>query len=231
MIFVEYARARGIGLAMKQIKSGESIINAQLEAGYESSSGFGDAFSRIMGDVPTKTKALMLKATWLDTPLGSMLCVADDAELYLLEFIDRCGLELEIVRLRKRLKAAIISGETSITQQTKQEIDGYFKGDFKAFTVPLHLVGSDFQKQVWDELMKIPLGETRAYADIAKAIKRPKAFRAVARANGTNQIAIIIPCHRVINTNGNIGGYAGGVNRKQWLLQHESEDYMSQKKR
>jgi len=164
---------------------------------------------------------MRLKSTLLATKLGSMLCIADDEKLYLLEFVDREGLEAKQARLSKQLKATITPGETTISKQTKKEIDAYFDGDLKQFTVPLQLIGSDFQKQVWHALSKIPLGETRAYAEIATALKRPKAYRAVAKANSTNPIAIIIPCHRVINSNGELGGYAGGIDRKQWLLQHE----------
>jgi AraC family transcriptional regulator of adaptative response/methylated-DNA-[protein]-cysteine methyltransferase len=86
------------------------------------------------------------------------------------------------------------------------------------------MLGSDFQKNVWRELIKIPPGETKSYADIAKAIKQPSAFRAVARANGANQLAIIIPCHRVINSDGELGGYGGGLTRKAWLINHEKTE-------
>ena len=221
MTFIEYARARRMGIAMKQIRAGQSVINTQLDTGYESSSGFRDAFSRIMGNAPTKAETKLLKASWLDTKLGPMLCITDDEGLYLLEFVDRRGLELEVERLRKRLKAAIVPGDTQITQLANKEINQYFVGKLTNFKTPLHFIGSDFQKQVWGVLQQIPVGQTRAYSDIAKAIEQPKAFRAVARANGANQLAIIIPCHRVINANGELGGYGGGVHRKQWLLEHE----------
>ncbi len=221
MTFIEYARARRMGIAMKQIRQGESIINTQVDMGYESSSGFRDAFSRIMGDAPAKFNAVTLKASWLDTPLGPMLCITDDEGLYLLEFVDRRGLEREVERLRKRLKAAIIPGETLVTQQVNSELDDYFMGKFNGFNTPLHLIGSNFQQSVWKQLQKIPLGETRSYSEMAQLMGQPKAFRAVARANGTNQIAIVIPCHRVINANGKLAGYGGGLQRKQWLLEHE----------
>ena len=99
----------------------------------------------------------------------------------------------------------------------------YFAGQLKAFTTPLAPTGTPFQKRVWEELQKIPHGETRSYAAIAAAIGRPTAFRAVAQANGANRIAIVIPCHRVINTSGALGGYSSGVERKQWLLQQEAQ--------
>jgi len=223
MTFVEYARARRMGLAMKQIRSGKAVINAQIEAGYESSSGFRDAFSRIMGSAPTQSNHLILKAAWIDTKLGPMIAIADEAGLYLLEFADRRGLEREIERLRKKMKAAIIPGETKIIKKIEKELMDYFDGKQCQFETPLILIGSSFQKNVWDALQKIPAGETRSYLDMASAIKKPTAFRAVANANAANQLAIIIPCHRVINANGELGGYGGGISRKQWLIEHEKK--------
>jgi len=221
MTFVEYARARRMGIAIKQIRTGNAVIEAQLSSGYESSSGFRDAFSKIMGGAPTRTNCIVLKAAWLDTKLGPMIAIADEQGLYLLEFVDRRGLENEIKRLRKKLKAAIIPGETGIIVQIETEIINYFDGKEIIFRTPIHLIGSSFQKSVWKKLQRIPPGETRSYLEVAKSIHAPTACRAVARANGSNPLAIIVPCHRVINSNGEIGGYGGGVARKQWLLEHE----------
>jgi AraC family transcriptional regulator of adaptative response/methylated-DNA-[protein]-cysteine methyltransferase len=222
MTFVAYGRARRMGLAMKQIRKGEPIIEAQLSAGYESSSGFRDAFSRIMGAAPTLAgQHTLLKTTWLDSPLGPMLTIVDETHLHLLEFVERRGLEREIERLRKRLKAAILPGRTPITDLIEKELKLYFKGQLQIFKTPLFYLGSEFQKQVWEALIKIPYGKTKSYQEQAIAIGKPTAFRAVANANGCNQIAIVIPCHRIINTNGELGGYGGGVARKAWLLEHE----------
>jgi AraC family transcriptional regulator, regulatory protein of adaptative response / methylated-DNA-[protein]-cysteine methyltransferase len=225
MTFVAYARARRMGLAMKQIRSGEQVINAQLSAGYESSSGFRDAFSRIMGAAPTlSANSHILKASWIDTKLGPMLAIADDHALYLLEFVDRRGLEREIERLRLKTKSAIIPGHNFPIDCIEKELMLYFEGQLTVFKTPLCLLGSSFQKSVWAALQKIPLGKTRSYLDIAKEIGNPLSFRAVANANGANQFAIIIPCHRVINTNGALGGYGGGIARKKWLLDHEKNN-------
>ena len=222
MTFVEYARARRMGIAMKQIRKGESVIDAQLSAGYESSSGFRDAFSRIMGSAPTLLNySNVLRAAWLDTCLGPMIAISDEEALYLLEFVDRRGLEREVERLRKKTKSAIIPGFTQPIRSIEKELSLYFEGNLRAFTTPLFYLGSAFQKQVWDELKKIPYGETRTYSDIAKAVGKPSAFRAVAQANGANQIAIVIPCHRVINSSGDLGGYGGGITRKKWIINHE----------
>ena len=224
MTFVAYARARRMGLAMKQIRAGEAVIEAQLSTGYESSSGFRDAFARIMGAAPTKLgSSQILKAAWLDTPLGPMVAIADEEALYLLEFVDRRGLEREVERLRVKTHAAIIPGHNQPLAGIENEIALYFQGDLKAFRTPIVFLGSPFQKQVWKALQQIHPGETRSYAELAAILKKPSAFRAVAQANGANTLAIIIPCHRVINTNGELGGYGGGLARKKWLLDHEKK--------
>lgn len=224
MTFVQYARARRIGLAMKQIRGGDAVIDAQLSSGYESSSGFRDAFSRIMGATPTKLgHRQILKASWLDTRLGPMIAIADENTLYLLEFVDRRGLEREVERLRQKTKSAIVPGHTQPISSIENELSQYFEGKLIEFKTPTHYIGSLFQQQVWEELKKIPAGETRSYLDIAVAIGKPSAFRAVAQANGANQLTIVIPCHRVINTNGDLGGYGGGIIRKNWLINHEKK--------
>jgi AraC family transcriptional regulator of adaptative response/methylated-DNA-[protein]-cysteine methyltransferase len=224
MTFVEYARARRMGLAFKQIRAGDAVIEAQLNTGYESSSGFRDAFSKIMGAPPTKFEQhrTILKASWIDTRLGPMIAIADEAGIYLLEFVDRRGLEREVERLRIKTKAAIIPGVTDPIKSITLELESYFEGKLKEFKTPLNLLGSHFQKLVWDELMRIPYGQTRSYMAQSKAIGKNKAYRAVANANGANQLAIIIPCHRIINSNGDLGGYGGGTTRKKWLLEHEA---------
>jgi len=153
---------------------------------------------------------MLFQSSLIDTPLGPMVAVADENVLHLLEFADR---------LRKGLAA--VPGETSPLLSIAQELRHYFAGQLQEFTTPVSPLGTPFQKRVWEELQKIPYGETRSYAMIAAAIGRPTAFRAVAQANGANQLAIVIPCHRVINTSGALGGYNGGIARKQWLLQRE----------
>lgn len=222
MTFVEYARARRMGLAVKKIREGESVIEAQIATGYESGSGFRDAFARIMGAAPSqKGHFVLLKTALLDTPLGPMMAIASDTQLYLLEFIERRGLEREIERLRRRAQAAIVPGHALPLERIKQELQAYFAGTLTEFTTPLHAIGSPFQHQVWQALRQIPPGQTRSYIEVAESLGKPLACRAVANANGANQLAIIIPCHRVINSNGELGGYGGGIAKKQWLLDHE----------
>ena len=223
MTFVAYARARRIGLAMKHVRAG-SVIDAQLDAGYESDSGFRDAFSRIMGAAPTKAEHTFLKAAWLDTPLGPMLAVADEEVLYLLEFVDRRGLESEIERLRRKIGAAIVPGRSHPIERIEEELDAYFADELERFSVPTAWLGTPFQQRVWHALNAIPSGETRSYAQLAETIGKPGAYRAVASANGANQLALIVPCHRVINSNGDLGGYGSGLPRKGWLLKHERKN-------
>ncbi|MCL9685307.1 bifunctional transcriptional activator/DNA repair enzyme AdaA [Legionella maioricensis] len=223
MTFVAYARARRMGIAMKQIREGKEVIEAQVNTGYESSSGFRDAFAKIMGAAPSNFAQHhpVLKASWLDTRLGPMLAIADEDALYLLEFVDRRGLEREVEKLRKKTKSVIIPGSSPPITSIEKELNAYFEGSLKEFVTPIHLLGSPFQKLAWHKLLNIPYGETRSYSKQAEAIGKPSAFRTVANANGANQLAIIIPCHRIINLNGNLGGYGGGIARKQWLIEHE----------
>ncbi|MGX7417378.1 bifunctional transcriptional activator/DNA repair enzyme AdaA [Carnobacterium gallinarum] len=222
MTFVQYARARRMGIALKEIKDGQKIIYTQVDSGYDSSSGFSDAFSKIMGRSPNKSKeTVVLSAFWLDTELGPMLSIADEEFLYLLEFVDRRGLEKEVERLRNRLNAAIIPGETVISKQIKSELARYFAKDLEYFETPIKLFGSDFQKSVWHELTQIERGSTSSYKELATKLEKPSAMRAVGNANGANQLAIVIPCHRVVQSDGSLGGYGGGIERKEWLLNHE----------
>ncbi|WP_214770338.1 bifunctional transcriptional activator/DNA repair protein Ada [Exiguobacterium sp. s133] len=221
MTFVEYARSRRMGLAMKEIRTGKPVIEAQLAGGYESSSGFRDAFAKIMGATPKRWDGTYLQAKWLDTPLGPMLAIADEEALHLLEFVDRRGLEREIERLRLAARAVIVPGESIIFEQIGQELTDYFAGTLLQFKTPRALYGTPFQRRVWAELEQIPSGETISYQELAIRIGNPLAVRAVARANGANQLALVIPCHRVIRANGDLGGYAGGLARKATLLETE----------
>lgn len=226
MTFVAYARARRMGIAMKQIREGTLVTETQFNIGYESSSGFRDAFSKIMGSLPSQSvkQLTLLKASWFDSPLGPMLAVADEEALYLLEFVDRRGLEREIERLRHQLNAAIVPGENSPIHSIENELKSYFAGSLKKFMTPIHMVGSPFQKMAWHALTLIPYGETRSYAEQAQALGKPTACRAVANANGANPLSIIVPCHRIINSNGQLGGYGGGIARKQWLIELEKKN-------
>ena len=164
---------------------------------------------------------LIKQSSTVHTPLGPMLAIGDEAALYLLEFLDCRGLEHEIKKLCAKTKSRIITGVTDPIVSIETELKSYFDGNLQSFKTPIHLLGSPFQQMVWAELMRIPYGTTRSYGDQASAIGKDKAYRAVANANGANQLAIVIPCHRIINSNGDLGGYGGGVERKKWLIEHE----------
>jgi AraC family transcriptional regulator of adaptative response/methylated-DNA-[protein]-cysteine methyltransferase len=222
MTFHAYQRARRMGLALRDVQAGRAVIDVQLARGYESTSGFREAFTRIFGAPPRGVQAgECLLAQRLETPLGTMLALADGQGLRLLEFADRRGLERELVLLRRRLKCAVVPGSNATLEKTRAQLARYFAGESLAFDLPLAPVGSDFQQGVWRELRRIPPGRTRSYAEMARRIGRPQSHRAVARANGSNMLALVIPCHRVIRSDGDLCGYAGGIWRKQRLLEHE----------
>ena len=222
MTFHAYQRARRMGLALRDVKAGRPVIEVQLERGYESPSGFREAFVRVFGAPPRGAKAGdCLLAHRIETPLGTMLALADGQGLRLLEFVDRRGLERELIGLRRRLKCAIVPGRNATLDETARQLTGYFAGQRMRFELPLAPVGSEFQQRVWTELGRIAPGRTRSYAEMAKKLGIPKAPRAIGRANGSNMLALVIPCHRVIRADGSLCGYAGGIWRKQRLLEHE----------
>lgn len=224
MTFLEMARQLRLRLGFETLASGQQVIEAQLDAGFESASGFRDAFARLLGVPPGSLKGdRLLKASWLDTPLGNMIIVTDTHHLHLLEFVGRKGLAAELKRLNSHNPGGVGIGRTPITELAEQQLSEYFSGTRNSFSVPLALAGSDFTKKVWRALQKIPAGETRSYADVARMVGNPNAIRAVARANGANELAIIIPCHRVIGSDGSLTGYAGGLWRKEKLIKLEAQ--------
>lgn len=222
MTFLEMARQRRLREGFETIAGGGAVIEGQLDAGFESASAFRVAFAKLIGKAPGALSTdPLLYADWIATPLGDMLAVACRSQLHLLEFFDRKVLPRELVRLDQFAKGRIGLGQTDATQQIRAELDAYFKGDSAQFKTPFACHGSDFTKRVWEQLCQIPAGETRSYGQIARAIGQPTATRAVARANGANQIALVIPCHRVIGADGSLTGYGGGLWRKQKLIEIE----------
>nr|WP_284459721.1 methylated-DNA--[protein]-cysteine S-methyltransferase [Chryseobacterium sp.] len=163
----------------------------------------------------------MIDLKRIETMLGTMIACADENGICLLEFSDRKALPTELKSISKDLNANIVQGENPHFITLEKELSEYFEGRRTTFTVPLSPVGTSFQKQVWDILQTIPYGTTRSYQDQADILGNPKSVRAVANANGFNKISIIIPCHRVIGSNGQLTGYGGGIWRKQKLLELE----------
>jgi AraC family transcriptional regulator of adaptative response/methylated-DNA-[protein]-cysteine methyltransferase len=223
MTFHAYQRARRLALAFGQLKTGGDITGTAFDHGYESLSGFRDAFGRIFGDAPGRGRSGDCVLTRrLLTPLGPMIAAATDAGVCLLEFADRRMLDTQITRLRKHLGPSFAPGVNKHLERLEEELKGYFDGSLRRFTVPLVIPGTDFQLNVWKQLQEIPYGQTVSYEHLARLIGTPSAQRAVGRANGDNRIAIVIPCHRVVRADGELSGYGGGVWRKRRLLEHES---------
>lgn len=147
---------------------------------------------------------------YYQSPIGKIHLQADDDALILTSFMDDSDNE----------RATTLS---PVLKNTIRKLDAYFKGTLKSFDLPLKPEGTSFQQTVWKELANIPFGQTITYLQLAKRLGNVKVIRAAASANGKNPIGIIIPCHRVIGADGKLTGYAGGLHRKQWLLQHEAK--------
>lgn len=221
--FLDMARMARIRHGAKVLERGERVIDAQHEAGFRSGSGFRAAFARALGVSPAGFSGNeLVRADWFETPLGAMIAVADARHLLMLEFFERGSLGRELLTVQKGANGSIGVGRFAPTDQIEAEMAAYFRGESAEFKTPLAPFGTDFSKSVWEELRNIPVGVTRSYGDVARAIGRPTATRAVARANGANPISIVVPCHRVIGSDGSLTGYGGGLWRKRWLISHEA---------
>ncbi len=167
----------------------------------------------------------MLYWQYTDTPIGKMVAATTNKGICMLEFLESGGREVavKIQKLADALQASPEENTHPYLTKLANQLGAYFSGQLKQFDLPLTQPGTAFQQGVWSELLNIPYGVTRTYMQQAIALNNPKAIRAVAHANGQNKIAIIVPCHRVIGTNGQLTGYAGGLWRKQELLLHEQK--------
>jgi AraC family transcriptional regulator, regulatory protein of adaptative response / methylated-DNA-[protein]-cysteine methyltransferase len=165
----------------------------------------------------------MIKITKIETPLGEMVAAATDEGVCLLEFNDRRMLPTEYKDLERLLKTTFKEEENGHLITLKKQLKEYFEGKRKKFDIPLVITGTEFQREVWKELQNIQFGTTRSYEEQAIALNKPNSIRAVANANGMNRISIVIPCHRVIGSDGRLTGYGGGLKRKKWLLDHEKK--------
>lgn len=164
---------------------------------------------------------MILHERQIDTPVGPMVAIASDEALCLLEFGDRRGLSGQRKSLAKRIPSEPVAGGNPLLDRVAAQLGEYFAGERRDFDLPLELAGSPFQREAWDALLRIPYGRTRSYAEQAALLEQPHAVRAVARANGENRLAIVVPCHRVVGADGRLTGYGGGLHRKRWLLDHE----------
>jgi AraC family transcriptional regulator of adaptative response/methylated-DNA-[protein]-cysteine methyltransferase len=222
MTFQAYCRGRRMSEALAQIRNGVNLDDVALGNGYESHSGFRDAFARMFGNSPGRSRdAGCIVAGWVESPLGPIVTGATDDGICLVEFSERRMMEAQFTTLRQRFRCAIVPGKHPLLDQLKDELGQYFAGKLTQFRVPIVYPGSPFQQLVWQGLLQIPYGETRSYEALARAVGKAGAQRAVGHANGLNRIGIIIPCHRVVNKDGQLGGYGGGLWRKQYLLDLE----------
>jgi len=222
MTFHDYHRALRMGSALNHLKHGQGALQTAMDCGYASDSGFREAFSRQFGQPPSNGDAIeAIVVRSIATPVGAMQLGATSRGICLVEFADRRALPTELTLLTERLGCPIVPGTNPHVDDMECQLREYFDGVRREFTVPLEIIGTEFQRSVWKELIQIPYGQTCSYAQIAERIDRPGAQRAVGRANGANRIAIVIPCHRVVQCDGGLRGYGGGLWRKQALLDLE----------
>lgn len=222
MTFLEMARLARLRAGGAELVGGASVIEAQMQAGYASASAFRAAFAGWTGLAPGAfVKDAVLRADWIETPMGAMVAVASEGALHLLEFTERKALPAELAALRMDAKGSLGFGRFAPTDRIERELGDFMSGVSARFETPLRPLGTPFAQDVWRALRKIPAGATRSYSQLAREMGRPDSTRAVARANGANPIAIVIPCHRVLGADGSLTGYGGGLWRKQKLIELE----------
>ena len=168
-----------------------------------------------------KNKMVRLYKKRINTPIGEMLAVATDEAICMLDFVDSKNWLKDQEILVKHYEATQVDEDSLLLSELEKQLREYFAKERKEFSLPLALMGTSFQEEVWKVLQTIPYGEVRSYKEQATAVGNPKGVRAVANANGKNRISIVIPCHRVIGSDGTLTGYASGIERKQFLLDLE----------
>jgi AraC family transcriptional regulator of adaptative response/methylated-DNA-[protein]-cysteine methyltransferase len=223
MTFAAYQRSRRLGVALNDVRSGAPVATAQAGAGFESGSGFRQAFERMFGAPASAMRengATTLTADWIETPLGRMVAIAHED--------GSCSWTSSTARVYPvRLMAhgatrrAGHTWRASSPRSVESRAGRILPRDTPSFEVPLAPQGSVFERRAWNYLRQIPFGQTRSYGQQATSIGAGCGARAVGRANGMNYLSIVIPCHRVVASNGDLTGYGGGLARKRWLLDHE----------
>jgi AraC family transcriptional regulator of adaptative response/methylated-DNA-[protein]-cysteine methyltransferase len=215
----DYARALRAQRAEDALKANGRVTDAIYDAGYAGPSGFYSDARERLGMTPSAWRdggrGATIRWTTFDSPLGQMLIAATDKGICRLTFDD------SEASLRRLFPSAEIIKDDGGLRALVEGALAAIERPLAAPDLPIDVAGTAFQEKVWRELRKIPLGETRSYAQIAAAIGQPKAVRAVGTANGDNHVAVLIPCHRVIRSDGTLGGYAGGLDRKRRLLDAE----------
>lgn len=190
---------------------------------------FADAFAASLEDkgliAAGEPAASSLFVTRINTPLGTIVAIADQDALLMLEFFDRRIFGNEVEFVVRATSGTLHVGENAVTAQITAELESFFAGRSAIFETPLTLHGTDFVQSVWRALVTVPAGETRSYGALSRDLGNPRAVRAVAQANGANRLAVIVPCHRIIGADGSLTGYGGGLWRKRWLLDHEARHF------
>ncbi len=226
--FHAYQRMYRANNAFQRIQSQQNVTDVAYDSGYNSLSGFNSMFKNIIGTSPQNSKnKRIVNVTYIETDLGLMIAAATDKGICMFEFADFKLIELELRQLSTSFKAPLVQGENPHFDILRKQLDEYFKGERKEFTIPLDLAGTEFQKEVWLGLLQIPYGHTTTYGKQAERLGKPSSVRAVANANGKNKISIILPCHRVIGADGTLTGYGGGMWRKKKLLEFEKGNMLN----
>ncbi len=205
------------GMNISNEERGAGVLDRHGNAG--SFAAFLKTYGGLFDEKPDAAE--FVRIAWLQTPLGPMLAGADSTALRFLDFYDRRAIDAQIAALRRTSRLPIARGDCSILDELRVELEAYFERRLRSFSIPVAAPGTPFQALVWNALTEIPYGETRTYGEVARAIGSPNASRAVGTANGVNRIAIVVPCHRVVNADGSLGGYGGGLERKRTLLELE----------
>lgn len=222
MTFLAYLRARRLGQAFLRIKAGDEVMEASMAADFDSVSGFCDALRKRTGASPRSGSGrLALQVVQVASPLGPIMVAGTEEAVYLVEFWDRRMLERQFQTLEKRLGAVFFPGTNASIQAMEHELTAYFEGRLREFRTPICLEGTPHQGKVWEALRGVGFGETLSYGEFAKRAGMPRSVRSVARANGENRLAIVVPCHRIIGADGALTGYGGGIWRKRFLIDLE----------
>jgi len=221
----EYADACRLGLLKRNLQAGDSVTRAMYDAGYGSSSRLYERTASQLGMSPDKYRrgavAAAIRYTCVDSPLGRMLIAATERGICAIQFGGTDG-EL-IAGLRREFPFAVRKADDGGLRSWAGALLKHMRGKHLDSSLPLDIRATAFQRRVWTYLQSIPFGTTQSYSEVAKGIGRPTAVRAVARACATNPVAVAVPCHRVVREDGSLGGYRWGIERKQALLQLESQ--------
>ena len=226
--FAQWQREQRLGSALHQLAAGGSIDDAVHASAFESHSGFRTAFARLFDTPPgTASEKDCIFTAWYESPLGPMIALADATGLRALEFAqpDQMGTLAE--EARKKFGKTLLHRSNETLKVLGEELRSYFGGTLRRFRTRIAPQGTSFQLRVWEVLREIPFGETASYAEVATQVGDVRAVRAVARANATNPIYLLVPCHRVISKDGGLSGYGGGVWRKRALIRLEREGKIS----